>query len=646
MLVAGISAFYHESACCLLADGALVAAAAEERFSRLKHDAALPVEAWRFCLDRAGATPADVAAVGYYEQPVAKLARQLWAGPPPGDRELAWLDPSAPERAIRDRLGFDGPLLAFPHHLSHAASAFFYSGFDQAAVLTADGVGEWATTTYGRGAGSELDLFAEVRFPHSLGLFYSTLTAYLGFRVNSGEYKVMGLAPYGTPRLADRLRRVLRSGPGGGFALDPAYFDFLGGERMHSAALAELLGGPPRRRGEPVEAFHADVAASAQAVLEEVLLAKARWLHGETGAADLVMAGGVTLNCVAVGRIRREGPFRRVFVQPAAGDAGGSLGAAALAWRQLAGERPRHTAMRHVQHGPAWSGEEIAAMLAAAGLLAAPGQAPDDAAASTNGFGAERSDAGGGVRRPAQEHATRAAAVGPEEPAAAGVAAAMDFRGDPAALVEAAAERLAAGRIVGWFHGGMELGPRALGGRSILADPRDPEMRERLNRRVKRREPFRPFAPSVLAEAAAEHFDLPGPTAASPFMLETCRVTSPLALPAVTHVDGSARPQTVDRAVQPRYAALLDAFARRTGCPVLLNTSFNVADEPIVCTPADALFAFADAGLDSLVLEDFVLDREALPANLAALARVWRSDRHRPFGGERSLLGDHLYTFV
>ncbi len=588
MNVAGVSAFTHGSACCLLRDGRLVAAAEEERFSRVKHDPRLPVAAFRWCLAAGGIGPGDLGCVAYFERPLTKLARQLWAGPPAGgDRDLAWLDPGRPERAIREGLGCGGPIRFYDHHRSHAASAFLYSGFSEAAILTVDGVGEWATTAYGRGAGSAIELLDEVRFPHSLGLLYSAVTSYLGFSVNDGEPKVMGLAPYGRPAYRDEMRSLLASEPGGGFALDLRYFDFVGGRRMFSPALCDLLGRPPRRRGDPIEPFHQDVARSLQELLEEVLLEKAWWLHERTGSRALCLAGGVALNAVANGRIRREGPFETLFVQPAAGDAGGCLGAAALAWVELTGSVPEP--LRHVFLGPRWSGDEVARLLAPTGLPA------------------------------------------------------LDFRGREADLVAAVADRLAAGRIVGWFHGAMELGPRALGARSILADPRDPGVRERLNAQVKRREAFRPFAPSVLAADAAAHLALDHP---SPFMLETCAVASPLALPAVTHVDGSARPQTVDPETAPRFAALLRAFRERTGCPLLVNTSFNVAGEPIVCSPADALLCFGVSGLDSLALEDFVLDRETLPADWPDLLAVWRERPRSGFAHPAGGVSPDLYTFV
>ncbi|HEV7672190.1 MAG TPA: carbamoyltransferase N-terminal domain-containing protein [Thermoanaerobaculia bacterium] len=588
MNILGISAFYHESSCCLLRDGRLVAAASEERFTRIKHDPRLPVEAFRFCLEREGLDLLDLDAIAYYELPDLKLERQLGSG-----LQASALDPGAPERAIRERLGWEGEILFFPHHLCHAASTFYWSGFPRAATFTVDGVGEWATTTYGRGDSQDLSLFAEVRFPHSLGLLYSTVTAYLGFAVNDGEYKVMGLAPYGEPRLVDRLRRAIRVEPGPGFTLEMEYFDFVAGTRMWTPAFEELLGGPPRRREEEILPFHRDLARSVQLLLEEILLEKVRWLHDQTGEDDLCMAGGVALNCVANSRIQREGPFRRLFVQPAAGDSGGCLGAAALAHYKLAGTPPPREALRRVDLGPSFSHEEIPAMVSAAGL------------------------------------------------------AATDYSGREPELLEAVAERLERYQIVGWFHGRMEHGPRALGNRSILANPLDPEVRERLNRRVKKREAFRPFAPSVLAERADEHFELDHP---SPFMLETCRVRSKLELPGITHVDGSARPQTVDRQDHPRFAALLDAFARRTGCPILVNTSFNVAGEPIVATPVDALISAADAELDALVLEDFLIDGGDLPAVWRTLLPAWRERRRSGFAAASSsptsAISEELYTFV
>lgn len=598
MNIIGLSAFYHESACCLLQDGRLVAAAAEERFSRLKHDARLPVNAWRFCLRQAGLDVSDIDAAAWYEDPVDKLSRQLWSGHVRVGATQAGLDPRGPELAIRQRLGFEGKVLTFPHHLSHAASAFDYSGFGEAAVMTADGVGEWATTAYAVANEKGYEIFEEVLFPHSLGLLYSTLTAYLGFRVNDGEYKLMGLAPYGEPRFVDQVCQLIGMGDGGQFRLNLPYFAFQQpafqqpSRRMYSEALPKLFGRSPRQPDEPFESFHQDVARSLQLVVEEILLEKLGWLHRQTGSDNLCLAGGVGLNCVANGRILREGPFRDVFIPPAPGDAGGCLGAAALAHRDLVGERPVCERLPHAFWGPGWSSDEVEHFLTATGI-------------------------------PTQ-----------------------DYRGRSQALVEDVAGQLAEGNAIGFFHGRMEHGPRALGGRSILASPLVPKMRDRLNQAVKRRESFRPFAPSVLVAAAKDHFAAPGERA--PFMQHTCRVVSPLDLPAITHVDGSARPQTVDPALQPRFAGLLEAFEKQTGCPMLLNTSFNVAGEPIVCSPVDALTCFVRSGLDVLVLEDFVVQRDALPAVWEKLLPAWTEKRSSAFrtGACRSGLDDNLYTFV
>jgi carbamoyltransferase len=560
--VLGLSAHFHDAAACVLVDGALVAAAQEERFSRRKHDPAIPRAAFRYCLEAAGLTLADLDAVAYYEDPVKKLDRQLWMALPSlpslAPQALFRLDALRPEREIRELLGWEGRIEFVEHHQAHGASAYYYSGFPEAAVLTVDAVGEWATTSYARAAGARLELLEEVRFPDSLGLLYSTLTAYLGFEVNDAEYKVMGLAPYGEPAHVDKIRALVHVADGGQFRLDLRYFDFLRGPTMYSPELCRLFGRPPRQPGAEPDRFAADVARSLQAVLEEILLAKVRYLHARAPSEHLCLAGGVALNCVAVGRIAREGPFRRVFVQPAATDAGGALGAAALAHVRLTGRRPSAGPLRHVFLGPEAASDEIAALFA-------PGTA--------------------GVR---------------------------DFRGREPDLLEATVDRLAAGRVVGWFQGRMEFGPRALGNRSILADPRDASMRERVNALVKKREAFRPFAPAVLAPRAAAHFELDHP---APFMLETCRVRSALALPAITHVDGSARVQTVDAETNPRFYRLLEAFERRTGCPILLNTSFNLRGEPIVCTPLDALRCFLRSGLDTLVLGEHLLDRADVPAS-------------------------------
>lgn len=581
--IVGISAFFHDSACCVMRDGTLVAAAEEERFSRKKHDSRLPVSALRFCLDQAGASIADVDRVAYYENPRRKLDRQLWMGLPdvPLVRRdaLLRLDASLPEREIRDTWGFEGPIDVFDHHESHAASSYFFSGYPEAALLTVDAVGEWTTTSYGRASGCELELFETVDFPDSIGLLYSTVTGYLGFDVNDSEYKVMGLAPYGKPRFLDEMRQLVRVGPGGSFTLRGEYFDFLRGRRMFSDELVTLLGQPPREPEGEITAFTEDVAASLQRVLEEILLDKVRYLHERVPSRQLCMAGGVALNCVANGRIDREGPFERIFVQPAAGDAGSALGAAALCHVRHTG-RATEPPMAHALWGPSYAPDEIFELLA-----------------------------GGPLKH-------------------------QDFRGREGALLDAVAERLAEGRVVAWFDGRMEFGPRALGARSILADPRVADMRERINASVKKREAFRPFAPSVLWSHARDHFDLADE---SPFMLQTCQVTSPLPLPAITHVDGSARVQTTTPEANGRYHRLIEAFHRRTGCPILLNTSFNVRGEPIVCGPVDAIVCYLRTDLDTLVLGDFLIDRAGIPT-------AWRTWFPDPPG--RRTTPANVYTFL
>lgn len=581
MNLVGISAFYHESACALLVDGELRAAAAEERFSRRKHDPRLPIKAFRSCLAEASLSLDRLDAIAYYEMPMWKTSRQLAARHEHGDTDslgLGAIDPGAPARAIREQLGFDGPLLCFPHHLCHAASSFFFSGFDDAAVLIADAVGEWTTTSLGYAHGDSIELFREIAFPHSLGLFYSAMTNYLGFRVNGGEYKVMGLAAYGEPRFAAALRDVVSVSDDGDLHLDLRCFDFTSSRRMFTSVLCDLFGAPPRTAESAVEPFHTDVAKSVQVVLEEALLTLAGCAARRTGSENLCMAGGVALNSVANARLLRDGPFRHLFVQPAAGDAGGSLGAAALAHRQLTGHGVPKRRLEHVYLGPSHDNDSIARLLDATGV------------------------------------------------------AHTDFRGDEDGLLATVAEKLAAGRVIGWFQGRMEFGPRALGARSILADPRRAAMRDTVNARVKRRESFRPFAPSVLDAHRERYFQLDH---ASPFMLETCAVRLPDALPAITHIDGSARPQTVDPRHSPRYAALLEAFERRTGCSVLLNTSFNVRGEPIVESPVDALRCLAVADLDDLVIGDFIVPRDAVPAH-------WRRQQPRP----RRAIPSDVYTFL
>ncbi|CAA9290372.1 MAG: Nodulation protein nolO [uncultured Corynebacteriales bacterium] len=585
MIVLGLSALYHDSACAVFRDGRLVAAAQEERFTRRRFDPAMPVRAVRACLRDAGLGIGDVDHVAYYEDPVGKLSRQLWMGlpavPDASRRTLFRLDARRPARQIEELLGYPGPVTFVPHHESHAASAFHQSGFSDAALFTADAVGEWATTSYGTGGPNRFELFEQVDFPHSLGILYSAVTSFLGFAVNSDEYKVMGLAPYGTPRYADRLRGLLTDLPRGQFRLDQDCFDLSGRSPMYTAALGELLGAEPREPESALSAAHSDLAASVQLVLEDILLAKLRFLHAETGLGRLCYAGGVALNCVANRVIRERGPFAEVFVQPAAGDAGAAIGAAALVSARLgAGVRPER--LTDVRLGPAPDLGPVAAWLAAAGV---PFEAHTD---------------------------------------------------DEAGLVGRAAEELAGGAVLGWFQGRMEFGPRALGARSILADPRRGDMRDHINALVKKREAFRPFAPAVVAERAGEFFGLAGD---SPFMLFTADVREPAALPAVTHVDGSARVQTVDRAVDPRFHALLTAFGRRTGFPVLLNTSFNMRGEPIVATPADALACFVRSRLDVLVLGDLVVRAADLPAHWAGLV-----DQQLPY--QLPTLDRDVYSFL
>ena len=590
--VLGVSAYYHDSAACLLRDGRIVAAAQEERFTRKRHDASFPRRAVAACLAEAGIEAARVDHVVFYDKPVTKLARVLemhLAAAPRGFatflRSLpSWLkDKLWTAGAIGDALGAQREVLFTEHHQAHAASAFFPSPFERAAVLTLDGVGEWATATEGVGDGSRLEQHRELRFPHSLGLLYSAFTGWCGFKVNSGEQKLMGLAPYGKPRFRDAiLRDLVDLKDDGSFRLDLDHFDFVDLRRMTTRRFDALLGDAPRDPESPLRAVDMDAAASVQAVTEEIVLRICRDLHRRTGLDDLCMAGGVALNCVANGRILRgDTGFRRLWVQPAAGDAGGAMGAAYAVWHTLLGN-PRvveggRDALSGARLGPGFTSEQAGATLAELGAVA------------------ERHD-----------------------------------EGDLVALV---ARRISEGAVVGWMQGRMEWGPRALGARSILADARSPETQRTLNLMVKRRESFRPFAPIVLAEEASDWFDLAAP---SPYMLVTTQVAerqrlapSPgderltgiarltsrrSTIPAVTHVDGSARVQTVDRRDHPRLHALLTAFRERTGCAVLVNTSFNVRGEPIVCDVRDAYACFMQTSIDLLVVEDWVLERGKQPA--------------------------------
>jgi carbamoyltransferase len=592
--ILGISAFYHDSAAALVTDGRIVAAAQEERFSRRKHDARFPVNALRYCLDEAGIALDAVDHIVFYDKPFLKFERLLetyLAFAPRGFRSFRmalplWLKEKLfQKRLLRqelEKLAPDGAweerLLFAEHHQSHAASAFFASPFDEAAVLTMDGVGEWATTSVALGRGNRLDMLKEIHFPHSLGLLYAAFTAYTGFRVNSGEYKVMGLAPYGEPRYAQTiLDHLVDLKPDGSFRLDQSYFDYCTGLSMTNARFETLFGGPARAPEAPLTQRDMDLAASVQAVTEEIVLRLTRALAAETGARNLCLAGGVALNCVANGKVLRDGSFERIWVQPAAGDAGGALGAALAAYHlyKKAPRLPFNTldAMQGCYLGPGFAQPDIERRLAAVG-------------------------------------------------------ARFEVMAEPA-LLDATTSALVEEKAVGWFQGRMEFGPRALGARSILGDARSPAMQKTLNLRVKYRESFRPFAPSVLREDVEDWFDL---AEDSPYMLIVADVApgrrhaiteaeaalfgidklnvARSEIPAVTHVDYSARIQTVHRETNPRYHALLSAFKARTGCPVLVNTSFNVRGEPIACTPEDAFRCFMGSEIEVLVAGDCFLRKE------------------------------------
>lgn len=593
MRILGISALYHDSAAALVIDGAIAAAAQEERFTRRKHDAEFPKHAVEYCLSVAGCRLDELDAVVFYDKPFIKFERLLetyLSFAPRGFQSFRmamplWLRDKLFQKQIIARElkkfspGFDVEKLLFTeHHLSHAASAFYPSPFEEAAVLTMDGVGEWATMTLAIGKGSDLKVHKELHFPHSLGLLYSAVTYYIGFKVNSGEYKVMGLAPYGEPRFAKlMLETLVDLKEDGSFQLDQSYFNYGVGLTMTNDRFAALFGEPVRKPEQLLTQFHMDMAASVQAVTEEIVLRLARSVRAETGQKNLCLAGGVALNCVANGKLLREGLFDGLWIQPAAGDAGGALGAA-LAGYHLFHGKPREVptkgdAMRGSYLGPAFSQAEIEAELTAAG-------------------------------------------------------ARFEIL-DEGALIDATAQGLADGKAVGWMQGRMEFGPRALGGRSILGDPRSPAMQKTLNLKVKYRESFRPFAPSVLREDVADWFELDGD---SPYMLLVADVRDELrremtqeekalfgidklnvprsTIPAVTHVDYSARIQTVHEETNPRYHRLISRFKALTGCPVVVNTSFNVRGEPIVCTASDAFRCFMGSEIELLVVGNCLLRKE------------------------------------
>jgi carbamoyltransferase len=617
--ILGISAYYHDAAAALVVDGRIVAAAQEERFTRVKHDHRFPRHAVDYCLREAGLTAGRIDHVVFYEKPFLKFERLLethLAVAPAGFRSFLMSMPQWVHEKLRlpDEIrsglggGYAGRLVFVEHHESHAASAFFPSPFDEAAILTLDGVGEWATASLGRGRGNRISLSHEMRFPHSLGLLYSAFTYSCGFKVNSGEYKLMGLAPFGEPRHVARiLDKLLDLKPDGSFRLDLTYFDFCAGLTMTSPAFNRLFGGPPRPPGSPITRRECDLAASIQKVTELIMLRMAADLHARTGSTNLCLAGGVALNCVGDGRILRESPFKRLWIQPASGDAGGALGAALFVWHQLLenGRIP---------------------------------QAPDG---------------------------QRGSLLGPAYPAGETEALLRDKKAvyrhfaDGSGLCAEVAGLITEGKVVGWVQGRMEFGPRALGARSILGDARNPEMQGMMNLKVKFRESFRPFAPIVLRDRAHEYFELEADEE-SPYMLLVAPVRAdkrvaaggdgagaaespdgsggaggaggadggdPAGLerirrirsvvPAITHVDNTARIQTVDSARNPRLFELMEAFEGLTGCPVMINTSFNIRGEPIVCTPADAYRCFMATDIDVLVIDDFLLLKERQPAGAA-----------------------------
>lgn len=591
MYILGVSCYYHDAAAALLQDGVLVAAAEEERFSRVKHDYGFPKHAIQFCLDQIGLEGKDLDYVVFFEKPFRKLDRilmttlqtypQSWKV----FREsmISWMvDKLWVGTTLQTELGVSKDKILFcEHHLSHAASAFLCSPFDEAAILTVDGVGEWVTATYGVGRGNDIRLLKQIEFPHSIGLLYSAFTAFLGFEVNEGEYKVMGMAPYGVPRYVDKVWKLVQQNTDGSFSLDMDYFCFhYSTDRTYSQKFVELFGDPrptklqfftketgfPKYFGTPpgnynelceLNQHYADVAASIQQVTEELLLSMANNLYRETGMKRLCIAGGVGLNSVANARILKETPFEQLFVQPAAGDGGGALGAALWAYNSLFG-KPRNFTMQHAYWGRSNSDAEIGDFL--------------------------RQNS-------------------------------IPFRhfSDDNELLDHVVERLMQGKVIGWSQGRFEWGPRALGSRSIIADPRNPDMKDIVNAKIKFREPYRPFAPSVLAECAEKYFDLSQAQCHHParYMLYVVPVRESHrgTLPAITHVDGTGRLQTVFREQSPRYYRLIERFGQATGVPVVLNTSFNLKGEPIVNTPANAFNTFSKSEMDNLVLENFLVEK-------------------------------------
>lgn len=589
MDILGISAYYHDSAACLVRDGDILAAAQEERFTRKKHDPSFPENAIRYCLDEAGVRPGDLACVAFYDKPFIKFERLLLtylsyapaglpsflAAMPAWLKQKLWL-----KESIQRDLGFSGTIIFPEHHESHAASAFFPSPFEEAAIITLDGVGEWATSSCGTGRGNRVKIIGEIRFPHSLGLFYSAFTYYCGFRVNSGEYKLMGLAPYGEPKYVDLIKQnLIDIKEDGSFRLNLKHFGYMVGLRMTNRRFEKLFGVPPRKPETPMSEVYMDIARSAQVVTEEIILRMARRLKKETGMKCLCLAGGVALNCVANGLLLREGVFDDLWIQPAAGDAGGALGAALIAWHHYL-DKPREATGRDKQRasylGPNFPDDEIEKYL------------------KDNHIPYETLPRDGIIPRVAK-------------------------------LIEEE-------NVVGWFQGRMEFGPRALGARSIIGDARSRHMQSTMNLKIKFRESFRPFAPTVLAERASKYFKL---DRESPYMLLVAPVRDEIrrpltgeelqkkgleklqavrsSVPAITHVDFSARIQTVSKDDNPLYHGLIEEFERNTGCGLIINTSFNVRGEPIVCSPQDAYRCFMRTQMDYLVMGRFLLDKKQQP---------------------------------
>jgi carbamoyltransferase len=565
MYILGLSCFYHDSAACLLADGVPVAAVDEQAFTRKKHDSDFPVQAIRYCLSHAGIDMSRVQAVAFYDKPLWKFERMLMSHVANFPKSFPQFVKGMPswfgtklrlDKLLKSEFDYTGPILYGQHHLSHAASAFYCSGWDEAAVLTVDGVGEWSTASWGVGKGTKLELKGEIHFPHSLGLLYSAMTYYLGFKVNSAEYKVMGLAPYGEPTEVDRIKQLIHIKDDGTFRLDMRYFDFDHGMRMYNEGFEKIMGQPTREleKGEMTQ-FHKNVARSLQEVVDEVMVKLATRVVEETGQGKIALAGGVALNCVANGHILRRAPVEDIFIQPSAGDAGGAMGAALWAWHDQMNQ-PRLWKLESAYLGPGYTDEQIQETL----------------------------DKYGAVYK----------------------------RYEREALLDQTADLIDQANVVGWYQGRLEWGPRALGHRSILGDARHPEMREIINRKIKMREGFRPFAPTVLEEDVGKYFELDRP---SPYMLLVAQVRAEHRnLPAITHVDNSARIQTISRTQDEMYYDLIHRFREKTGCSVIINTSMNVRGEPIVNTPADAYRCFMRTEMDALVAGPFILLKEDQPA--------------------------------